>query len=255
VSGGFLQLLDFISVVACLCALVVASVQDLRSRLVDDRIWFACLAVVVPVEVIRVVVCGGLCLHLAAIGCGLAIALALKLSGVMGEADCIAIVVCALALPVYGRGPVLGFMGVDVFLNSILLSVFSVFYFLGRSLVAYLRGGLPRGVEASLPVKALLPLVAYPEKLSVLLSKSSVLAPVEEFAVDGGVRRRVRLSLRVDVFDGGWREVAEEVYSITGDVYVWCTIGLPHIVFILGGFLAALTVGNIIFKLVFMILT
>ncbi len=250
-----MRLLDFVSVVACACGLLAASIQDLRSRLVDDRVWAVCLAVLVPAEAIRVALYGGLSAHLASIGCALAVALALKASRAMGEADCIAIVVCAVALPVYRRGFLLGFMGVDVFINSILLSAFSVLYFLGRSVAAYLKGCFPRGVEAPLYARALLPLVAYPERLSVLLDRRSVLAPVEELSFDDGVRRRVRLSLKVDVFDGGWVGGAERLYAMCGDVYVWCTVGLPHIVFILGGFIAALMVGNIIFKLVFMLAT
>lgn len=261
--------LEFIRVLLCFVFLIYASVSDHRKREVSNIvwIWFAPLGFALTItqfwlfESMSV-----LQLYAFSVLVTSTLAILLFYAGAFGGADTKGLICLALTLPVYPErlffkplfpeaSPFSRFFPLLVFFNAVLMAALSVFYVLFRNLIWKVRTGrrLFEGVEHESFMKKFLTLLCgYKTRLDVL-EKKKFLYPLEDFEGDKssvGARRK----LLVFPVDEKREEILGRILKFVGgeckESYVWATPGLPMMIFILAGFLAALFFGDLIWNLI-----
>ncbi len=212
------QMITILKIAVITGALVAASIQDLKTRQIDDRIWMASIPVGVLLTAAEILMTPGYPILPAGISMALSLLLAFGLYhfGLYGGADAKAIGLITATMPL------LPFI---VMMNAVALSMTVIPACVLRN-VEWAASGKPlfRGIKASPLHKALAFLSAFrvsPE------AASSVHLNVIEVVKDG--ERRLKLFRRVD-----------DDLGPAGSDPVWVTLAVPMVVVILGGFLITL---------------
>jgi preflagellin peptidase FlaK len=252
------QLSEYISVLISLVALTLASISDIRTREVSDKLWVTYGPMGLALTVYRVwaepqsLLFAGI-----SIGISIMLALALVFFGLSGGADAKALICLGLALPLPPAimSPILGFVHpffpLVVFVTTYIASLSVAVWVLGKNifLLSKQRSGIFRGFEREPMWKKALALVTgFPAELSVLRS-TFYLYPMEKIVEDkDGARRTFQTYSNADV---DREQVLSEFFDALKKVgspnTVWATPGLPLLVFMLLGLVIGLTVGDPLF--------
>lgn len=214
-----------------LAMLAYTSYFDVKSREVDDKPWILFSLLGGALTLYDILLQGGdWFTPLLSIGVTVPLAFAIYYTGLYGEADAKALVALSLILPVYTPPAYLHVSApLIVFTNSILLVMVLLFYFFFRNFFAAMRGeDIFDGFEEE-------PLW----KKTVALFVGCRLKNVKQGAFYFSLEKTVDGKRRFDF-----------TFSKAGDEFVesndvWATYGLPMLLFMTGGFVAMLLVGDI----------
>jgi len=251
------EVLEASRVLLSLFFLVLSSWQDLKKREVSNKVW----AAYGPAGLVLLIMQyffnsisvreGDIILWFASIGLTTVIALILFYTGFFGGADSKALICLAIALPVYPSfimkhvTTYVFFFPLAVLVNSVLgaslLTIVIVCYNLSQVLR---REKLFEGLEnESLLSKA----VAFATGFKVRTEKmkgSSFYFLLERFSKEEnkGVVRRLKVTPRLD--DDPQKEAQQKELLNELNGKIWVTPGLPFLVFVTAGFVAALVAGD-----------
>jgi len=216
-------------------ALAYASIQDLRSREVDDRVWMlsippsACLTVIwVALQPVQ-----RLLPTAVSVAVSMAVALLLNRAGLIGGADGKAILLTAVSVPLRPRPagvmPSTPFPSMSALLNGLTIAACFSLLNLTSHLVRCWRGErLFSGVEGTAWLKFLTMIGGKRVRVSEVDWRKYV--PLEE----GGTVRKLRLA-------GNVEDLPDPVHV---DGVVWVTQGVPLIPLMLVGLALTLVVGD-----------
>ena len=221
------------SLVAC-GVLLLASYQDLKTREVDDRLWYAlagCNGVLTALQ-FTFENSPDLLVFAASVVAGLGVALAVHFAGLMGGADVKAIVALSLTeTPPVSSGIFSLMPSIAIVTNAILISLAGPLAMLvrnlrrGRNLFKDLCPDEPRW-------KAALAVLTLTKVSREEYGRNSYKYRLAE-VVEGDCKR---LLISISVEEGGKTEVA-------GGGEVWVSYFLPYIVFITAGYIAYKVLG------------
>ncbi len=253
-------LLWVIRLSVCSTGLLAASTTDLREREVPDALWLiTCPAAAVLTALWLARYPEALFSALLSISMSAALAALIYWSGLMGGADAKAIMFIALSVPLGpGNGGLLGthpFVPLASFSNALLASALLSTYMMIRNLSWKLKRqeGLFEGIEASLPIKALVFISGYKVKAEETV-RSSSLFPLEEITLEEGrVRRRLVPFVRIDEQRLGALE--EALRGGLAPEYIWASPGLPFVAFLTLGFFLAISLGDLLFYVIITLLS
>ncbi len=221
-------MLEILKVLVTLLILLKASVEDLKTRMIDDRLWIAMLLVAIPLDVLEYFV-KPFNLIFALIQFSIIFAFANVMYYLLrfGGADCKAIICLSVMFPTY---PVLFpwvvkgvIFTLSVLINSVIFAPLIAFYFFLRNAV---KGNFSK-----------LMFVGY----KVSIDKIPKFHNLLQFVRDG---KLVYSFSGVEIDKKSIEELKE-----LGIKEVWVTPALPFIVFITFGFVLAVVFGDILFAL------
>jgi len=238
-------------------ALVVASVSDLKTREVSNRVWLVygplALLLFIARTVFSLVDLRILLDLLVSASVTIVVAFLLFQFGTMGGADSKALMCLGLALPVppgiissWWQAPFpLYPYPVSILANSFLLSIASGVFILARNLV---KGTNFQGFEReSILRKVMVLFTSYKTSFSILQS-SNYLYPAEQVdLVEAKPVRHFRLLSSAEE-ERGKLVSSLENYKAQGlfSDGVWVTPGLPHLVFLTASLVTVLLVGDLL---------
>ncbi len=227
-------------------ALALASIQDVKTREIDDRVWWAAIPIGGILTAAEVIVTPGYPLVVA----GASIALSLLLAfgvyyiGLYGGADAKALAAIAVTMPLPVAGVVGGgspFYPLTVLGNALLLSLSLIPACMLKNLIWVARGGrLFHGVRASPLQRAGAFFTGF--KVTPKTAMSVHFNLIERVSNPGG-ERYLKLFNKVE-------EVDEPKVIGEGIGHVWVTPAIPMIIFIFAGFLVSFLTGDILFRTV-----
>ncbi len=221
-------MLEILKVLVTLLILLKASVEDLKTRMIDDRLWIAMLLVAIPLDVLEYFV-KPFNLIFALIQFSIIFAFANVMYYLLrfGGADCKAIICLSVMFPTY---PVLFpwvvkgvIFTLSVLINSVIFAPLIALYFFLRNAV---KGNFSK-----------LMFVGY----KVSIDKIPKFHNLLQFVRDG---KLVYSFSGVEIDKKSIEELKE-----LGIKEVWVTPALPFIVFITFGFVLAVVFGDILFAL------
>ena len=263
---NLVQLSEYMSVTISLVALILASISDLRTREVADKLWLVYGPVGLALTIYRVWT-GSQNLVFTAISIGLSILLAFALVffGLSGGADAKALICLGLTLPLPPAivNPTLGFIHpffpVVVLVTTYVVSLSVAVWIAAKNLALIARrgSGIFTGFEREPRWKKALALITgFPAKLSALQS-TFYLYPMEKVVEDkDGARRAFESYSNADV---DREQVLTEFYEAEKKVgspsTVWVTPGLPLLVFMLVGLVVGLTLGDPLLVGIYLLIT
>lgn len=246
--------IEWAALAASAGALAVASISDLKSREVSNRVWMVYGPVSLTLFVARMILyAGDIPILLVSAISTIVIAFLLFQFGVMGGADSKALMCLGLALPLppgivstFWQAPLpLYPYPIAILANSFLLSIGSGIVILARNLI---RGATFRGFEReSLLTKLMVLFTSYKTSFTVLQS-STYLYPAEQVnIVESKPVRNFRLfssaeEEREKLVAGLETYKAQGVFSDG----VWVTPGLPHLVFLTASLAVLLVIGDLL---------
>lgn len=259
------QLSEYMSVFITLVLLGIASISDVRTREVPDKVWLVYGPIGLALTAFRTFVDpANLVLTLVSIGFSVLVAFGLVFFGLAGGADAKALICLGLTLPLPPGllNPVLGFVHpffpIVVVVTGYICSFSVALWMLGRNMVslARLKSGMFDGVEHEPAWKKALALVTgYPTKIK-LLQSTFYLYPMEKVVEDeNGAHRALQLYANADVDrEQVVSEFNESLRKVGSPETVWVTPGLPMLVFILLAVVITLVVGDPVFGGIFRLL-
>src|SRR6266487_5266544 len=256
--------IDLAALIVSLGVLIAASLSDLKTREVSNRLWIIYAPVSAALFVARVVFVPetALILLVSAVAT-IVVAFLLFQFGAMGGADSKALMCIALALPVapaflspLWQTPLYFYpFPIAILVNSFLLSISMMFILLGKNILSRssAKKGLFKGFEKeSILRKALVLLTSYKTSFNVLQSKT-YLYPAEEVSiVDSKPVRQFHLVASAaeerNKLLNGLESYKEQGLFSDG---VWVTPGLPHMVFLTASLLVTVIIGDLMMWLFF----
>ncbi len=221
-------MLSIIKVLVSLALLIKASLEDLRSREIDDRIWIAMVSLAIPLNVIDYFL-RPFDLTFAFLQFAFVFILANMMYYLLnfGGADCKALISLSVMFPYYPKilpFTVKGFVfAFSVLTNAVIFAPFISLYFFFRNLV---KGDVSK-----------LMFIGYRVKVDEIPKFHNLL----EFVEDGKIVR----TCRGIEFDD---KIVEDLKRL-GVEEVWVTPALPFIIFLTVGFVMAVTVGDVVFAI------
>jgi preflagellin peptidase FlaK len=264
------QILDGARILLCASFLIYASWSDWKTREVSNKVWVilgpSALALTgaqflffssQPLQLLQS--------YVLAFAVTSALALVVFYVGGFGGADAKALMCIALALPVYPghllsqpAGLFSPLFPLTIFTNSVLLGAFTVFYALLRNLLWKTRNGgsLFDGLEAESFGRKIVALVSgYKVKLSKL--KTGHMFPLEDVEVneEGEAKRKLLVFPRDEEQEEIVSRIVENIKEERLEGGVWATPGLPLLIFITAGLIAALFYGDFVWILLSSLLT
>ena len=256
-----LEIVEFAAIIVSIFFLLLGSIFDMRTREVDDWVWWAYGPIGLSLTIVRLILDPGtLFVTLASIGVTTLISLGLAYFGMFGGADSKAIICLSLTLPVNPTyvpsllGYVHPFFPLVVLIAGFVCSALLGVWFGIRNFLTYIKKGrhMFEGLEREGSWrKAMACILGYPAKLTQLQSKF-YLYPMEEVAVEENTFHR-SLKLYLSVETDRDQLVSEFVDPLTKAGFegnVWVTPGIPMLLFILIGFILTLVFGDIVFSTV-----
>jgi preflagellin peptidase FlaK len=256
------QLSEYVSIGATLLFLGIASVEDLKTREVDDRVWLIYGPVGLALTVFRLYSDPSqLLLTGVSIGLSILVAFGLVFFGLSGGADGKAMICLALTLPLPPTiiTPFLGFVHpfypIVVLVTGYLCSFAVAIWMLGKNLLNLGKGdsNLFAGLEGEPAWRKALALVTGFPATTDRLRSTFYLYPMEK-VVEGenGPRRSLQIYSNVDVDrEKTASEFIESLEKVGSPKTVWVTPGLPMLVFILLAVFITLGIGDPIFGIIF----
>jgi preflagellin peptidase FlaK len=250
-------MLDGVRISVCLIFFIYASWSDLKKREVSNKVWAVLAPLGFALTFLQFYLFSPDMLQILAFSFVVtsAVSVALFYAGAFGGADAKALICLSLVLPYpvhllqpIGYSPPL--FPITVFTNAVLLAASTVLYAIMRNILWKYRTGkrIFEGFEAqSMGRKALAFLCGYKVNINGL-EKMKHFYPLEDLMVTetGKTERR----LLVFPSEEKKEKVVEKLIDardkgeLGGDV--WITPGLPLLVFITAGLIIALTLGDII---------
>lgn len=252
--------------------LLAASIQDVKTREVSDKIWGVAIPIGAILTVLEVLSTPGYPYMLALLSGVFSVALAFGIyyAGLYGGADAKALAAIAVTIPLppYGYLNASPFFPLTVLGNGILLSLSLIVVCLVWNARSYLRD---KELFSGMSVKGW-------EKLVALLIGIRVRSPtaesvhfnVMEKAKEDGtkgfrfihkledekeadVEKGAKVLRRDHEGESGELEgISEEVKTSEG--YVWVTPAIPMIVFLLAGYVLYFLAGDLVFRIVLALL-
>lgn len=252
------QLIVFVEglqVFVSLLFLLYASWSDLKTREVSNWVWVFYAPIGITLSLILLFL-SDISYDMFGISVGVtsALAVALFYAGAFGGADAKALICLSLTLPTYPShfipftSAILIFP-LSVFSNAVILAALSVLYVLLRNVFWRQRTGrrLFENFEHESKGRKILALLSGYKIPISKLEKSSFLYPLEDVQVsEGGETER---KLLIFPKDEERDEIVNRVLTTAkGEKtdYVWATPGLPMLVFITAGLIAALIFGDFV---------
>jgi len=250
--------------------LLFASWSDLKTHEVSNKVWifFGPLAFVLAlIDSLRVTLFESLMSFGSSLIVISVLAVALFYLGFFGGADAKALICLSLAFPTYPNGifPLLGYVlpiyVMSVFNNAIVLTALVALGILIMNVKWKLKtnGNLFTGLETEPLYKRILVLVTGLKIKITELEKKPHYYPVEliEELTDDKFRRR--LQIFVKVLESNDKANANKLKELVtqGKLSdeIWATPAMPFLVFITIGFGATLVFGDVLFSLVFSLLS
>jgi len=259
-------ILDLIRVVLSFSFLIYASWSDWKSREVSNKVWAIMAPLALTLTLFQFVVFDpqGLPLFALSFAITSTLSVALFYAGAFGGADAKALMCLSLALPTYPTKlfqfnilRVSPIFPLTVFSNSVLLAAFTVVYAVLRNSFWRLKTGkkLFEGFEnESIWRKFAAFLTGYKVKTAEL--EKGHMLPLED--ITKSEKRADERRLLVLPKDEERGIIIERILSAKQEGRlqneVWATPGLPLLVFITFGFIVSLTLGDLIFILLGLIL-
>lgn len=261
----FLQVTEYVSILATLFFFGLGSFFDLKTREVPDKVWLIYGPLGLVLTAYRTYVDPShLFLTAVSLGFSILVAFGLVFFGLCGGADAKALICLALTLPLPPRviNPILGF--VHPFFPIVVLVIgyvcsFSIaIWMLGKNItqLTRLKSRMFEGLEHEPAWKKALALVTgFPTELGKLQS-TFYLYPMEKVVEDErGTRRTLQAYSNADVDrQQVLSEFTESLGKVGSPSKVWVTPGLPMLVFILFAIVITLTVGDLVFGGIFLLL-
>lgn len=253
---GPVELNEAASASLSLLAILIASLFDIKRREVPDGVWALYAPPAIALTALRLSGFGiALWPSIASIALTSALSLGLYRLGAFGGADAKAFICIALSMPLNpsilpSKGNFFHpFFPLTVLCNSyIISSSSSIAYMVAKNVAWALRNpgrGAFEGLEGE-PAwrKAAAVLTGYRVRLGELAAKGAFYYPMEEVALDGGMRRRLRISLSAKEEPGDYFKRLAELLGESEEL--WATPGLPLLAFVAIGLLVALLHGDIL---------
>jgi len=225
-------------------ALTFASFQDLRTREIDDRVWYIAIITGAVLTAFEVLTTPGYPLLIAGISVVLTTAVALGIGyiGLYGGADVKALIAVAVTMPLSPYASTTPFYPFTVLGNGLILSLLLVPACLLWNAAFFIRTGrksLFEGIRATMAQK----FVAFLTGVKVRPATVSTVHfnLMEKVSADGE---------HVLKFfpEEGPKLIDPNPRSGSGSRTVWATPAIPMIVFFLAGFLLSFVAGDIIFR-------
>ena len=234
---------ELIQFIINLIGLTIASYMDIKSREIEDYVWYSMLIASLPLLLYRFnfLIQNKLLsiLYILSLTAGISISLILYKFAFMGGADAKALIILSInEIPSLGKDPFSLLPPLAIFVNSTLFSLSVIPLILLRN-IAYLftRGNIFRGFEKEdIKRKILCFLTAYRVSYSTYLKKKYMYS-LAETRKNG--ERRLRIGVKLE-------ENEEELNDISLEEEVWVSPLLPLIVFIEIGYVVYFLWGNII---------
>lgn len=257
-------ILETCSIGIVVICLSIASVYDVKTREVPDKVWSIFAPIGLGVTLIRCVIDPSqIVLVTASVIVSIVVSFGLVFSGLFGGADAKALITVGLAMPLapVGFNPVIGyvhpFFPILALLLGFLCSLTVTPWVVSKNIVTMIhdRNNMYRGLESEPNwKKALAFFVGFPTSISHLKS-TFYLFPIEEFVSDENrVTGKLRTYVNIDVDRN--EQVSRIIKSLPDDnskTLVWVTPILPMILFLLFGAILALLVGDPIFGFVLLL--
>lgn len=251
----YLSLLDFLKIVLTLVLLVYASWCDWCVREVSDKVWIIFIGLGLPLTLLQIFLekCLWL-LYLLALSFTVMFGLSLLLSylDLFGGADLKALVCLSLVFPWLPKSithplKVFPIPSFSFLINSLILCVVTIIpLILIKNLVWKLKNkkSLFEGFEDEpLPKKiVMVALVGFKVKKEKLIKTPHYSLAEETRKINGKLKRNLKISSALTISEllenVGVEELPEEV---------WVTPRIPMIIFILGGFVLTILVGDLLY--------
>ena len=255
--------ITLLQVTVVLSFMLYASWSDIKTREVSNKVWAFLGPIGLALTLANIYLTGYYSkLNVLALSFSVTTALAVALFylGFFGGADAKALICLSLALPyvpteVFKSALVfIPLLPLSVFTNAILSSVLVIFYVLIRNFVRFASGkSLFEGLESEPITKKFVSLLTG-YKVSVSdLKKKFYLYPMEkiEQTQEGKITKKLQVLVQAETDRES--DIAKiDEFSRSGLVSeVWATPGLPFLLFITIGLILTLTLGDVIFRLVF----
>jgi preflagellin peptidase FlaK len=255
-----------------LAFLLYASWSDYKTREVTNRVWaiYAPLALFLSIPELLLYDPSKLPLFALSFGATAAFAIILFYTGAFGGADSKALMCIALALPFFpetllkpiftaGISPLAqNFFPLTIFSNAVLFAAASGIYMLLRNLIWRIKtrrkifeGTL--GTE-SIGKKILVMITGYKVSVAKLKAKWHVYPMEDVEEGEAALKRKLVVVPKDEHRDEIVERLSKAVDTGKIDTYVWATPGLPMLIFITIGLIAALLCGDIVWLLVSFVL-
>lgn len=259
---GFLHWLNALRLLLCLFFLSIASLYDIKTREIPDRIWIIFAPVGSVLTLLSLILSKwnyqNLIILILSISSTICMAFILFYLGMFGGADAKALICLAIAMPTFPEinfnlplKPILPMLPISVLNNSILLASSLVLVMISKNLLDVIREEeIFKGLEAeNFITKFFAFITGFRVDAKKLRSEKHHYIVLEEFnrRENGVLMRRLKLLKSI-----GLKESEEQAIKIPEEFNekIWVTMGLPFLVFITLGFLTAIFIGDIIFWLV-----
>ncbi len=257
------------SVAVTLAFLIYASWRDYEVREVSNRVWVIYAPIALALSLTELLFYESSKLPLFAISVGFTVGIAFLLfySGGFGGADSKALMCIAIALPfapailstpllVGGLSPISQVIfPLTIFSNGVLFAAASGVYLIFRNFIWHKRTGKKMfvGTLAKEPFwkKLLILITGYKVTVTKLKAKWHIF-PLED--VENEFNQSLERKLVVVPHEEGRDKIVERLSQAVDsgkiDTYVWATPGLPMLIFITLGLIAALVFGDIVWLFV-----
>ena len=254
------QILDGARVFLCLSFLIYASWSDYKTREVSNKVWIVLGPLGLSLTVFQFLLYSGepfqfLASYFISFAIISVLSLVIFYLGGFGGADAKAFICITLILPVYpnfllSRPP--GFISplfpLSIFSNSVFLGALSVFYILVRNFIWKIRnnGTIFQGLKKeSFGLKILALISGY--KIKIFDLEKGHVFPLEDIQVnnEGKVERKLLAFPNYDDRE----DIISRIKENNLAEWVWVTPGLPLLIFITFGLMAALVYGDIVWLL------
>ncbi len=253
------QIFDGARTVLVLSFFIYASWSDYKTREVSNMVWAVLAPLALALTAFQFFVFATELLYTYVFSFAITSALALLLfyAGAFGGADAKALMCLSLALPSYPTyllrlpyGFVSPLFPITVFTNAVLLAALSVFYAIFRNLAwkSRRKKKLFEGLNSeSLGRKILTLLCGYKVKTDDL-GKGSHFYPLEDVNVidSGETQRKLLVFPKDEERDAIVKRILKATKEGKLGSEVWVTPGLPMLIFVTIGLVAALTLGDIV---------
>jgi len=256
----WLAILDPAVILTTIFFFALASIYDLKTREVPDKVWLAFLPIGIALTAFRLYVLPSLIL-LTAISVVLTVAISFVMFyfGLFGGADAKAIMCLGATIPLtltsYDSifGYVFPFLPITVTITSYLCSALVILWIVGRNLTHHFQHGkMFDGLSNESSWKKTLAFVTGYLVPQSKLRSIFYLYPMEE-VVDTSEGSRRALKVYTSAEEDREMVVStlcEKLKQMGYEGEVWVTPGLPHMIFLLLGLIITLIFGDPIFTTV-----
>ncbi len=261
-------------VAVTLAFLIYASWSDYKTREVTNKVWALYAPIALALSIAEFILYDQAIFPIFALSAGLTTIFALLLfyTGAFGGADSKAFMCIAVALPFFptilltpllpdGLSPLSQIMfPMTILSNSVLIAAASGIFLLLRNLIRRLTTGkaLFEGALAKESIGKKLVVLITGQKFPIATLKAKWhVYPMEDIAEEtseAGLKRKLTIVPRDEGRDAVVERLSKAAEAGKIEGKVWATPGLPMLIFVTIGLIAALSLGDIIWVLVHILL-